>query len=183
MDFENFYITWYSRVKYFARDYVLSDEEAENIAQDVFLEFYQKREELGFYINLVAYLFTSVKNKCIDYLRRRLMEQEAAVKMQEEFDLSFRMKFDSLEAFNIEGLSEDNIKDIIEKALDTLPERCREIFVMSKIEGKKQKEIAEELNVSVKTIESQMTIAYKKLREELKNHLPLLLFLLSSWEN
>ena len=54
---------------------------------------------------------------------------------------------------------------------------------MSKIEGKKQKEIAEELNVSVKTIESQMTIAYKKLREELKNHLPLLLFLLSSWEN
>ena len=183
MDFENFYITWYSRVKYFARDYVLSDEEAENIAQDVFLEFYQKREELGFHINLVAYLFTSVKNKCIDYLRRRLMEQEAAVKMQEEFDLSFRMKFDSLEAFNIEGLSEDNIKDIIEKALDTLPERCREIFVMSKIEGKKQKEIAEELNVSVKTIESQMTIAYKKLREELKNHLPLLLFLLSSWEN
>ena len=183
MDFENFYITWYSRVKYFARDYVLSDEEAENIAQDVFLEFYQKREELDFHINLVAYLFTSVKNKCIDYLRRRLMEQEAAVKMQEEFDLSFRMKFDSLEAFNIEGLSEDNIKDIIEKALDTLPERCREIFVMSKIEGKKQKEIAEELNVSVKTIESQMTIAYKKLREELKNHLPLLLFLLSSWEN
>ncbi|OLA93731.1 MAG: RNA polymerase subunit sigma-70 [Candidatus Melainabacteria bacterium LEY3_CP_29_8] len=167
MDFENFYITWYSRVKYFARDYVLSDEEAENIAQDVFLEFYQKREELGFHINLVAYLFTSVKNKCIDYLRRRLMEQ----------------KFDSLEAFNIEGLSEDNIKDIIEKALDTLPERCREIFVMSKIEGKKQKEIAEELNVSVKTIESQMTIAYKKLREEMKNHLPLLLFLLSSWEN
>lgn len=173
MDFETFYITWYSRVKYFARDYVLSDEEAENIAQDVFLEFYQKREELGFHINLVAYLFTSVKNKCIDYLRRRLMEQEAVVKMQEEFDLSFRMKFDSLEAFNIEGLSEDNIKDIIEKALDTLPERCREIFVMSKIEGKKQKEIAEELNVSVKTIESQMTIAYKKLREEMKNHLPL----------
>ena len=183
MDFENFYITWYSRVKYFARDYVLSEEEAENIAQDVFLEFYQKRDSLDFHINIIAYLFTSVKNKCIDYLRRRLMEQEAAVKMQEEFDLSFRMKFDSLEAFNIEGLSEDNIKDIIEKALDTLPERCREIFVMSKIEGKKQKEIAEELNVSVKTIESQMTIAYKKLREELKNHLPLLLFLLSSWEN
>lgn len=179
MDFENFYITWYSRVKYFARDYVLSEEEAENIAQDVFLEFYQKRDSLDFHINLIAYLFTSVKNKCIDYLRRKLLEQEAAAKMQEEFDLSFRMKFDSLEAFNLEGLSEDNIKNIIEKALESLPERCREIFVMSKIEGKKQKEIAEELNVSIKTIECQMTIAYKKLREELKNYLPLLLFLLS----
>lgn len=180
MDFENFYITWYSRVKYFARDYVLSEEEAENIAQDVFLEFYQKRDSLDFHINVIAYLFTSVKNKCIDYLRRKLLEQEAAAKMQEEFDLSFRMKFDSLEAFNLEGLSEDNIKNIIEKALESLPERCREIFVMSKIEGKKQKEIAEELGVSVKTIECQMTIAYKKLREELKNYLPLLLFLLSS---
>ena len=180
MDFENFYITWYSRVKYFARDYVLSEEEAENIAQDVFLEFYQKRDSLDFHINIIAYLFTSVKNKCIDYLRRKLLEQEAAAKMQEEFDLSFRMKFDSLEAFNLEGLSEDNIKNIIEKALESLPERCREIFVMSKIEGKKQKEIAEDLGVSVKTIECQMTIAYKKLREELKNYLPLLLFLLSS---
>ena len=48
MDFENFYITWYSRVKYFARDYVLSDEEAENIAQDVFLEFYQREGGTGF---------------------------------------------------------------------------------------------------------------------------------------
>ena len=180
MDFENFYITWYSRVKYFARDYVLSEEEAENIAQDVFLEFYQKRDSLDFHINVIAYLFTSVKNKCIDYLRRKLLEQEAAAKIQEEFDLSFRMKFDSLEAFNLEGLSEDNIKNIIEKALESLPERCREIFVMSKIEGKKQKEIAEELGVSVKNIECQMTIAYKKLREELKNYLPLLLFLLSS---
>ena len=183
LNFENFYITWYSRVKDFARDYVLSDEEAENITQDVFLDFYQKRDTLDFHINVIAYLFTSVKNRCIDYLRRKLLEQEAATKMQEDFDLSFRMKFDSLEAFDVDGLSEDNIKDIIEKALNALPERCREIFILSKLEGKKQKEIAEELNVSVKTIETQMTIAYKKLREELKNHLPLLLFILSSWEN
>lgn len=183
MEFENFYITWYSRVKHFARDYVLSEEEAENITQDVFLDFYQKRDSLDFHINIVAYLFTSVKNRCIDYLRRKLLEQEAVSKMQEEFDLSFRMKFDSLEAFNVDGLSEDTVKDIIEKALGALPERCREIFILSKLEGKKQKEIAEELNISIKTIESQMTIAYKKLKDELKNHLPLLLFLLSSWKN
>lgn len=177
MDFEEFYITWYSRVKHFARDYVLSESDAENITQDVFLDLYQKRELLDHHINRVAYLFTSVKNRCIDHLRRRLLEQEVASRMQEEFDLSYRMKFDSLEAFNVEDLSENKIKDILEKALDALPARCRDIFVMSKLEGKKQKEIAEELHVSVKTIENQMTIAYKKLREELKNYLPLLLFL------
>lgn len=158
MDFESFYITWYSRVKHFARDYVLSEEEAENITQDVFLDFYQKRDSLDFHINVIAYLFTSVKNRCIDYLRRKLLEQEAASRMQEDFDLSFRMKFDSLEAFDMDGLSEDNIKNIIEKALNAHPNGGPgQIFILSKLEGKKQKEIAEQLNVSVKTIETQMT--------------------------
>lgn len=179
LDFKNFYITWYSRVKYFARDYVFSDEDAENIAQDVFMELYQKQEVLDSHLNLIAYLFTSVKNKCIDHLRRKLLEQEAIVKMQEEFDLSFRMKFDSLEALKFDELSDDNIKDVIEKALQTLPDRCRKIFVLSKLQGKKQKDIAEELNISIKTVESQIAIAYRKLRNELKHHLPLLLFILS----
>lgn len=179
MNFEQFYITWYSRAKHFAREYVLSEEDAENIIQDVFLDLYQKRTFLNDHINQVAYLFTAIKNKCIDYLRRKLLEQEAAQKMQEEFDLSLRMKFDSLESFETDWGSEQKLERMIQKALDSLPERCKEIFIMSKIEGKKQREIAEELNISIKTVENQITIAYKKLKEELKDCLPLLLFLLS----
>lgn len=109
MDFEGFYIKWYSRVKSFAREYVLLEEEAENIVQDVFLEFYQKKDLLDFHVNIVAYLFTSVKNKCIDYLRRKLLEQEAVSKIQDEFNLSFRMKFESLEAFDLDDFSEDYV--------------------------------------------------------------------------
>lgn len=179
MDFEHFYINWYSRAKCFAREYVLSEEDAENITQDVFLDLYQKQALLNDQINQVAYLFTSVKNKCIDYLRRKLLEQETAQKLQEELDLSLRMKFDSLESFDTEWGSEQKLEDVIQKALDSLPERCREIFIKSKLEGKKQKEIAEELCISVKTVENQMTIAYKKLKEELKDYLPLLLFFFS----
>lgn len=179
MDFENFYINWYSRVKYFAREYVISEEEAENIAQDVFLDFYQKKELFDCQINLVAYLFTSVKNRCLDYLRRKILEQEAVKKIQEDFDLSYQMKFDSLEAFEMGNLTEEHIQGLIKDALKKLPNKCREIFILSKLEGKKQKEIAEELHISVKTIEAQMSIAYKKLREELKNYFPLLLFLFS----
>lgn len=179
MDFELFYINWYSRAKCFAREYVLSEEDAENITQDVFLDLYQKQALLNDQINQVAYLFTSVKNKCIDYLRRKLLEQETAQKLQEELDLSLRMKFDSLESFDTEWGSEQKLEDVIQKALDSLPERCREIFIKSKLEGKKQKEIAEELCISVKTVENQMTIAYKKLKEELKDYLPLLLFFFS----
>lgn len=179
MDFEHFYINWYSRAKCFAREYVLSEEDAENITQDVFLDLYQKQALFNGQINQVAYLFTSVKNKCIDYLRHKLLEQEAVQKMQEEFDLSFQMKFESLESFDTAWGSEQKLEEVIQYALNSLPERCREIFIKSRLEGKKQKEIAEELCISVKTVESQMTIAYKKLKEELKDYLPLLFFFFS----
>ena len=179
MDFKQFYINWYSRAKCFAREYVLSEEDAENITQDVFLDLYQKQTLFNGQVNQVAYLFTSIKNKCIDYLRHKLLEQEVAQKMQEEFDLSLRMKFDSLESFDTNWTSEQKLEDVIQNALNSLPERCREIFIKSKLEGKKQKEIAEELCISVKTVENQMTIAYKKLKEELKDYLPLLLFFFS----
>ena len=65
----------------------------------------------------------------------------------------------------------------LERALDKLPEQCRKIFMMNKLEGVKQKEIARVLNLSVNTVETQMGIAYKKLREELKDVVLFLLFL------
>lgn len=175
--FERFYITWYSRAKYFAREYVFSEEDAENITQDVFLDLYQKEILSDDQINQIAYLFTAIKNRCMDHLRRKLLEQETAQKLQKEHDLSIRLKFDTLEAFDTYWGSEEKLEKIIQKAINTLPERCKEIFIKSKIEGKKQKEIADELGISLKTIENQMTIAYKKLREELKEYLPLLLLL------
>jgi len=67
---------------------------------------------------------------------------------------------------------------MLNEALSALPERCRQIFVMSKLEGRKQYEIARTLGISVNTVESQMAIAYRKLRAVLKNYSPLLLFLL-----
>lgn len=178
MKFDEFYTIWFSRVKHFACEYVLSEADAENITQDVFMELYEKKTLLDYHINIVAFLFTIVKNRCLDHLRHKVLEQEAASKLQEEFNLSLRFKFDSLEAFNLDTLSENNVEVLIENALQSLPERCRIIFIKNKLEGKKQKQIAEELQISINTVESQMAIAYAKLREELKHCLPLLLLLL-----
>lgn len=178
MNFNEFYVHWYSRMKNFAREYVISEDDADDIVQDVFMDLFQKYDSLVYRVNIVAYIFTTIKNRCIDLLRRRIMEKETASRMQEEYALTLRMKFDSLEILNDELFSESEVEKIIEKALNTLPERCRFIFIQHKIEGKKQKEIAEEMNLSPKTVENQITIAYKKLREELKNYasIKLLLF-------
>jgi RNA polymerase sigma-70 factor (ECF subfamily) len=75
------------------------------------------------------------------------------------------MKFNSLEVLDSELFNDDSLERILENALHTLPERCREIFIMHKVEGKKLREIAEEMNISPKTAENQMTIAYRKLRK------------------
>ena len=154
--FEEIYVSWFSRMKYFALEYVVSEEDAENIVQDVFTELWEKKEILAYDVNLVALLFTSIKNRCIDLLRHRIVVKEAVNLIQEEYQATLRMK------------------------LDSLPKKCREIFIKSKIEGKKQKDIAAELNISLKTVENQMAIAYKKIKSELKDYLPLLIFLLAN---
>lgn len=85
----------------------------------------------------------------------------------------------SLEQLNYTFSSEEDIEKVIVNAIDKLPERCREIFLKSRIEGMKYREIAEELNISTNTVENHISIALKKLRVELKDYLPLLLFLVS----
>lgn len=166
-------------MKYFAKEYVVSEEDAENIVQDVFMELWEKREALTMHTNLIAFLFTAIKNRCLNHLRHKIVIQETASQLQEEYAITLRMNLNSLEAFDQNLFTEQDIEKIIIRALNSLSERCREIFVMSKIEGKKQKEIASELNISINTVETQMGIAYRKLRTELKDYLPLLLFILS----
>ena len=167
--FEEIYVSWFSRMKYFALEYVVSEEDAENIVQDVFTELWEKKEILAYDVNLVALLFTSIKNRCIDLLRHRIVVKEAV-----------NLKLASLELFDQSLLSEQDIERIITEVVDSLPKKCREIFIKSKIEGKKQKDIAAELNISLKTVENQMAIAYKKIKSELKDYLPLLIFLLAN---
>jgi RNA polymerase sigma-70 factor (ECF subfamily) len=178
MTFRDFYMHWYSRATAFAREYLLSEDDANDVVQDVFVDLYEKYDTLSGRVNFVAYLFTSLKNRCIDHLRHRMIEKEAASRMQEEYELTLRMKFDSLEILDEGVFDEGAIEQIIEKALAALPERCRVIFVKHKLNGMKQKDIADELGISTKTVENQLTIAYRKIRVALSPYFTLLLFLM-----
>ena len=176
-NFDSIYINNFSRLFLFAKEYVLFDEEAENIVQDIFLMLWEKREALRVDVSLTAYLFTLVKNKCIDVLRHQRVEQMYSENVKHEYNEELNVKLFALESFDHNFSSEEDIETLLRNAIDKLPERCRLIFIKSRIEGKKYKEIAEELNLSVNTVEGQISIALKKLREELKDYLPLLLFL------
>lgn len=174
--FEEVYLTYFARMKRFAQQYVMQEEDAENLVQDIFIELWEKKWEFSSFTNLNGYLFSVLKNRCIDFLRSRNVEQRVTADLQDEHLRELRLKFQSLEALDNAFLASPNIDALIEEAIATLPERCRQIFVMNKLEGKRQREIAQELELSIHTVESQMAIAYKKLKESLKNHFLLFIF-------
>ena len=174
-DFEKLYKLYYPKMFAFAKNYVPANEDAENIVVAVFLSLWERTEEIEISYTLTTYLFTLVKNRCLNFLRHKLIEEEYNSQMKEE--LGFKLY--ALEAFDYSYQSEEELQEIIRRALDTLPERCREIFIKSRIEGLKYKEISDELGISVNTVENQMVTALKKLRVALKDYLPLLLFLVN----
>lgn len=172
--FKDIYILYFAKLKRFAKEYVLTEEDAENIVHDVFTHLLENWALLSAYQNLFSYLFLVTKNNCMDFLRHRTVVRKAENEMATEYRLAMQANYLSLEAFNQQPPFQEDLEETIQKALGSLPEKCRIIFIKNKLEGKKQKEIAAELNISVHTVESQMAIAYKKLRYELKNLLSVL---------
>lgn len=177
--FKDVYILYYPRLKRFTKEYILIEEDAENIVHDVFADLWEHWDTFSSHNNLLAFLFISVKNRCIDLLRRNTKLRHIENAIAKEYQLALSANCNALESFMPDIYGEKELEDRIEAAINSLPERCREIFIKSKLEGKKHKEISEELNISVKTIESQMAIAYKKLRDELKDLLPLFIFFIN----
>ena len=177
-NFEEIYLNYFPRLLRFAREYVLCDEDAENIIQDVFATLWERRGDLKIHISLASYLFILIKNRCIDHLRKKKHADTGKKQMQESFAYEQQMKLYSLEALDHTLISDSDTEQIIARAIDALPPKCREIFIFNKIDGKKYREIAEELHISVSTVENQMSIALRKLREQLKDYIPVFLFMM-----
>ncbi len=164
MEFSELYITYYSKLVRFAREYVILEEDAENITQDVFTDMWEKRDSIDLIENVNAYLFRLVKNRCLDYLKHKAFEQKYIEHIQSSFEVELSLKLQSLEC-NISEVNETEV--LIRKAINSLPKRCRDIFMLSRMEGLKYREISERLGISVNTVECQMSIALKKLRGKL----------------
>lgn len=163
--FDFFFNYYYPGLCVYAQKMIsLPEVEARDIVQDVFVKFWTDRVKLNIQFSIRSYLFVSVKNKCLDVLRKK----NRNIKIQEiSNDLNI-----SDESFDTYVLSE--LESLFNKSLNKLPERCREIFELSRFHGLKNREIALRLNLSEKTVENQMTKAFHILKEELKDYLPLL---------
>ena len=166
--FSDIYSIYYVRMLRFSQTYVIAEEDAENITQDVFTDLWEKRESMNHIENMNAYLFRLVRNKCLDYLKHKVFEQKYVENVKASFEIELNLKLQSLDRFDVYDISERNqMEKLIRDAINSLPKRCRDIFLLSRMEGLKYREISERLGISVNTVECQMGIALKKLRAKL----------------
>ena len=161
---------YYGQLVNYASRLLRDGEEANDVTQETFCRLFERRGELHDGIDLRPYLYKSVYNGCMNVLKHREVEREYADKELEDFYFSRVVETPEAEL----ALRDEELRGALDAAIGALPERCREVFVLSKVEGLSNKEIAERLDISPKTVENQMTTALARLRKELEWLLALL---------
>ena len=168
--FEVLFKTHFQHLCNFALQYVEDLDTAQGICQKVFITLWEKREDIDPEKSLKSYLFTSVKNRCLNHIRDQKKYRSKVLDLDcADFDIIS-------EEEDKAGIEELQVK--IEAALAELPEKCRQVFEMSRFQQMKYREIAEELDISQKTVEAHMSKAMKSLRSSLKDFTWVLLFLI-----
>ncbi|WP_418983152.1 RNA polymerase sigma-70 factor [Alistipes sp.] len=177
-EFGQLYTQWYRRFVVIARRYVRDAVVAEDLVTDSFVAFWENRERLADDLNAPAYLLTSVKNNCLNYLQA----QQTHLRIQKHLHgRQYRMvsaNIASLEACDPERLFAEEVSQIVRQALSTMPELTRIVFEANRFYDKTYAEIAREQGITVRRVTSEMQRALALLRAELKDYLPVALILL-----
>ncbi len=162
--FETIFKTFFPGLCAFANKFTRDFDAAKDIVHDVFVNFWHKRDSIDAGKNIKSYLFTSVNNRCLNYIRDH-----------KKFDQNEREIPDGSSWENSDHLVQAELEEKINDILNELPEKCREVFLLNRYEGLKYKEIAEKLGISVKTVEAQMSKALRILKEKLVGYIQLIL--------
>lgn len=176
--FSKIYRIYFPKLVRFSREYVVSTEDAENIVQDIFMYLWEHRDMLESLTNPNAFLFTLTKNRCIDFYRHKVRTESKKESLDALSERELKLKMEALQQFDENMFTVDDIDTLLNKAIAHLPEKCRQVFILSRMEGMKHEEIATQLNISVNTVQNHIVVALRKLKVELKDYLPLFIFII-----
>ena len=161
--FDYLFHYYYSGLVVFVQKYIPDNDVAEDIIQDFFVKLWVNRDRITINTSIKAYFYSSIRNRCIDYLRHEAtkgeVEKNLLVKLQETTDER-----------NL--LLESELRDKISSAINKLSPACQEIFMLNRFEGMKPSEIAVKKGISVRTVETHIYNALKILHKELDSYLP-----------
>lgn len=170
--FESLFKTHFKALYSYAYTIVKDETIAEEIVQSVFLKLWERRSKLTIHTSIKAFLYRSVYNDSLNYHKHQKVR--FSFQQHQLYVQGNKMEDDSSNRVQMKELEYQ-----LQLALNKLPEACRTIFQMSRFEELKYREIAERLNISIKTVENQMGKALKVLRMELIDFLPLLFIIVN----
>ncbi|MEJ7557304.1 MAG: RNA polymerase sigma-70 factor [Pedobacter sp.] len=162
--FEVFYKKYYRPLFTVAYRYVGHTEVAEEIVHDVFINIWNKADQLNIQTSMKSYLFRSIINSSLNYIKKEKaqLEKQSAYKIVHDQELATQ-EDDVTE-------SEEALFKGLEDALALLPDKCKQVMYLSRFGKLKQQEIADQLEISIKTVKNHLTYGFKKLREHLEKH-------------
>lgn len=168
--FEQVFKQYYKNLHAYAFTMLKDPEMAEEMVQQVFFKLWDRAENLQLHSSIQAYLYKAVYHECLNQIKHQ------KVRTDHQLRVAYRLKNQSDQASK--KIMTKELEGKIREALNELPEQCRTIFQLSRFEELKYKEIADRLNISVKTVENQMGKALKILRTNLADYLTLLFILI-----
>jgi RNA polymerase sigma-70 factor, ECF subfamily len=169
--FEMIFKDHYEQLCRYAHSFLGDKDEAEEVVQASFIGVWEKRTALNITESIKAYLFQMVRNRCLNVLKHEKVKQ---VHIKHETHHAEKTRESVSEAVHASELEQR-----IVEAIKQLPEQCRLVFKLSRFEEMRYQEIADQLNISVKTVENQMGKALKMMRTQLQEFLPTLLIILN----
>ena len=162
----------------FANSYVQDLTVAEDFVMEAFMDYWEVRDILREDSNIPAYILTLIKHKCLNHLKRKQLQEDVSLRIRNVAEWELNIQISSLEVCEPTELFTNEIKEIVNRTLQQLPEQTRRIFIMSRVANKTRKEIAEEMNMTSKGVEYHIAKALSALRVNLKDYYVLLPFLL-----
>lgn len=155
----------------FAYSYLRNKAEAEDLLMESMVSLWENREKWKEGSSLHALLLTIIKNKALNFLAHEQVRLRAEEAIDNHKQRELELRISTLETCDPDTIFDAEIQQLVRKALSQLPEQSRRIFILSRYHNAPNKKIAEQLGVSVKTVEFHMTKALKLLRQELKDYL------------
>ena len=166
-DFETLFSDHYSRLCAYAYNFIKEQEGSEEIVQEVFFKLWINRSDIKIESSIISYLYRAVRNASLNLIKH--------IKIRENYKQHNKEQIEQSEQLDSDPLNVSELEKKIRASIDLLPEQRKKIFILSRYEQLKYKEIAEKLGISIKTVENQMGKALQFLRKELAEYLPLLI--------
>ena len=166
--FQDIYKKYYAELCRYALKFVFTPEDAEEIVQSAIVKIWERKDTLNAIANLRQYLFRMVHNDCLNYLKH--------LQTKENYKNKAELALKLIEVETSDSLTIKELENDIDDAISSLPEKCREVFVLRRMEDLSLKEIATKLDISPKTVEVFITKALKHMHKKLQKHLMMFLF-------